>query len=117
MHIVLIDPSPLARHIVQRLLERRGHTVCTYSHPLAALRSLWQRPPDALIVDVQLPQLDGYALTQLLRAKDPFQTLPIIGLTTRDGMLDRVKGRLAGMNAYLTKPFDPRDLLVTLANL
>src|SRR5260370_13276558 len=72
--VVIIDDSSTACVIVRRLLEREWYAVETYQQPLSALSALWQHadtPPAALILDVQLPQLDGYALTQLILTKAP----------------------------------------------
>ena len=119
--IVMIDDSPTACAIVRRLLEREWWVVETYLRPLPALTSLWQQastPPAALILDVALPhpQPDGYMITHLIRQQAPkdLRSVPIIGLSACDGVIDRIKGRLVGMNAYLTKPFDPAELLATI---
>jgi twitching motility two-component system response regulator PilG len=119
--IVVIDDSPTVCAIV-RLLLRDRWTVETYLRPFPALQDLWRQaetPPAAVILDVELPQLDGFAIACLLRqeAPAPLCSVPIIGISVRDGVLDRVKGRVAGMNAYLTKPFDPADLLHLLSTL
>lgn len=120
--ILVVDDSPTACSIVRRVLEREWWVVETYLQPLLALQMLWQRaddPPAALILDIQLPHLDGYQITQMVRnsAPKPLRLVPIIGLSARDRLLDRVKGRVAGMDAYLTKPFDPADLLQQLSTL
>lgn len=119
--IVVIDDSPTAC-VIFRLLLRDQWTVETYLRPLPALQDLWRQaatPPAAVILDVELPQLDGYAIASLLRqeAPAPLRSVPLIGISVRDGVLDRVKGHVAGMNAYLTKPFDPADLRHLLSTL
>lgn len=120
-HLVLIDDSPTTCTIIRRVFEREWWFVETYQRPLAALQDLWQRaatPPNALILDIQLPQVDGYTIAHLLRTEAPLplRNVPIIGLSARDGFLDRVKGRLVKMDAYLTKPFDPQELLHLLTS-
>ncbi len=119
--IVVIAASPTACAVVRRLLEREWWVVETYLRPLPALTSLWQQastPPAALILDVDLPHphLDGYTITHLIRQQAPegLRSVPIIGLSACDGVIDRIKGRLVGMDAYLTKPFDPAELLLAL---
>ncbi len=114
--LVVIDDSPTACSVLRRILEREWWTVETYQRPLPALQALWKGAdaPTALILEIGLPQMDGYQIAQMIREKAPtaaLRTLPIIGLSVRDGMLNRVKGYLVGMNAYLIKPFDPAELL------
>lgn len=118
--IVVVDDSPTVCSIVRRLLEREWWEVETYLHPLEALQALWQRtdnPPTAVILDIELPQVDGYEIAHLIRTRAPecLRSVPILGLSARDGTLDRVKGRVVGMDAYLAKPFDASELLSLLA--
>ncbi|SRR5581483_5077764 len=119
--VVVIDDSPTTCAVIRRVLEREWWVVETYLRPLPALQALWQadRPPCALILDIGLPQLDGYQVAHQVRTKAPatLRPLPIIGLSGRDGTLDRLKGRLVGMDAYLVKPFDPTELLALLSRL
>lgn len=116
--LMVLDDSPTTCSILRRLLEREEWVVETYLRPLPAMQALWQAetPPSALILDIGLPNLDGYQVAQLVRTKAPahLRALPIIGLSIRDGVMDRVKARLAGMNDYVTKPFDPEELLALL---
>ncbi len=117
--IVVLDDSLTVCTFVRRILEREWYKVETYLQPLAALQALWQQagaPPAAIVLDIQLPHLDGYEITRMLRTTAPetLRTVPIIALTARDGVLDRTKGKLLGMNAYLTKPFEPTELLAVL---
>lgn len=114
--VMVIDDSPTACFVIGCVFARAWIPVETYVRPLPALKELWdptRLPPVALILDVELPQLDGYQIAQLIRAKAPpnVRRLPIVGLSARDGALDRVKAHLVGMNAYLTKPFDPAELV------
>lgn len=118
--IVVVDDSPTACAIVRRVLEREWWTVTTYLRPLEALRALWQgadNPPAAVILDIELPQMDGYEVAHLIRTRAPesLRSVPILGLSAGDSIMDRVKGRVVGMDAYLAKPFDPSELLHLLA--
>ncbi len=118
--IVVIDNSPTACFVIRRILEQEWWVVETYQRPLSALQALWSQaetPPTAVMLDIELPQLDGYRIAQLLRTKAPLplRSVPIIGLSAHDGVLDRMKGQLVGMDAYLSKPFDPSELYHVLA--
>ena len=116
--LVILDDSLTVCALLRRLLEREWWVVETYLRPLPAMKALWQAetPPSALLLDIGLPNLDGYQVAQLIRSKAPelLRSLPIIGLSARDGVMDRVKARLAGMNGYVTKPFDPDQLIALL---
>ena len=114
--IVVIDDSPTVCALLRRVFERECCVVEAYLQPLPALQALWQQadtPPAVLILDIQLPQIDGYAFAHVIRTKAPLalRSVPIIGLSACDGITDRLKGRLVGMDAYLAKPFDPDELL------
>ena len=111
--VLLIDDSPTVRKIIEVALRRAGYEVTAYEDPEEALGALkrGEIPAPALaIVDVGLPKLDGYDVIRLLRASPQFQQLPVIVVSARDGILDRIKARLVGANAYLVKPFKERDL-------
>lgn len=111
--VLLIDDSPTVRKIIEVALRRAGYEVTAYEDPVEALGALvrGEVPAPALaIVDVGLPRLDGYDVIRQVRAHPQFQHLPIIVISARDGILDRIKARLVGANAYLVKPFKERDL-------
>ena len=111
--VLLIDDSPTVRKIIEVTLRRVGYEVTAYADPVEALGALkrGEIPAPALaIVDVGLPKLDGYDVIRLLRASPQFQHLPIIVVSARDGILDRIKARLVGANEYLVKPIKMQDL-------
>ena len=121
-HIVLIDDSPTVCLLIHRLLERVWWRVDSYQKPLEALSALWQHaetPPDAVLLDIHLPQMDGYTVAQLLRtqAPQPLRSVPIIGFSAcfaATRLLDRARGRQAGIETYLVKPFREAELLAVL---
>lgn len=72
------------------------------------------RIPDLIIVDLGLPRLDGYEIIRLLRARPALADTVLLILSARDGILDRIKGRLVGAHAYLTKPFKTHEILTAV---
>lgn len=112
--VVIIDDSPTVCKILETCLHREGHQAISYLKPFQALRELLRGEiarPDVLFVDIALPQMDGYEVIKRLRAKPEFKTIPIIAISGRDGVLDRLKARLAGANEYVTKPFKTRHIV------
>jgi DNA-binding response OmpR family regulator len=116
--ILVIDDSLVIRRILESSLTRVGLRVFSFSDGMTALRALTQQAvplPDLLLLDVGLPTLDGYALTRRFRATRQFATLPIILLSGHTGLVDHLRGRLAGASTYLNKPFRPADVLAAIA--
>ncbi len=67
--------------------------------------------PDLILLDIMLPRMDGYNICRIIRDKMEFRHIPIIMLSGKDGIFDKLKGRLAGSSEYLTKPFDSVELV------
>jgi DNA-binding response OmpR family regulator len=103
-----VDDDPDVRDAVETALELEGHSVATASDGLAALKRLGQVEFDAVILDVLMPNLDGFEVCRRLRARS---AVPIIMLTARDEEPDRVAGLEIGADDYVPKPFSPRELL------
>jgi twitching motility two-component system response regulator PilG len=115
--ILVIDDSLVVRRILENSLSRAGLRVVSFADGLAALDALNKKTmplPDMLLLDVGLPKLSGYDLARLFRKTPPFASLPIIMLSGHDGLIDKLRGRLVGASAYLTKPFRPAELLAAI---
>lgn len=116
-YIVVIDDSPTIRKIIEMALCRVGYQVMSFHDGFEVLKWFAQqgaRVPDLLVVDVELPKVDGYEVIQRLRANPKLAHTQCIILSQRDGVLDKVKGRLVGARAYITKPFSIQELLATV---
>jgi DNA-binding response OmpR family regulator len=112
--VVIIDDSATVRKIVEVSLRRIGIACLGYTDGVEALRELAKHKeivPDLVLLDIGLPKMDGYRVAQLLRARPAYQETVIVMLSGRDGMLDRLKGRLSGARTYLAKPFKTQELL------
>ncbi len=106
--IMVIDDSDTVRKILQTCLGREGFPVVVFPDGVEAMKWLTQpdsRIPNLIILDIGLPKLDGYEVAKQLKAKPQFKDTIIIMLSRRDGMIDRLKGRLVGAREYFTKPF------------
>ena len=70
--------------------------------------------PDLILLDIILPKMDGYKILSIIKENPEFKQIPVIMLTSKDGIINKVKGKVAGSTAYLTKPFDPTQLVATI---
>jgi two-component system, chemotaxis family, response regulator PixG len=109
--IVCIDDSPTVLQAINSFLDDSAFTVVMINDPVKALMQVVRSKPDLILLDVGMPNLDGYELCRLLRRHPTFKSTPIIMVTGHTGFLDRAKAKLVGSSGYLTKPFTQSDLL------
>ncbi len=115
MRILVVDDDRAVRDSIRRSLEFNGYTVEVATDGVDALARTPQVQPDAIVMDVMMPRLDGLETTRALR--NAGNDVPIIVLTARDAVTDRVDGLDAGADDYLTKPFALEELLARLRAL
>jgi DNA-binding NarL/FixJ family response regulator len=115
--LLLVDDEPGLREAVQAYLEDSGYTVHTASNAREGWEVLQQTLPDLVISDIMMPQVDGYQFLKQLREDPRFAALPVVFLTARGMTSDRIQGYKAGCDAYISKPFDPDELVVVVNNL
>jgi two-component system response regulator MprA len=115
MRVLVVDDDPAVRDSLARTLRFEGHEVETADDGRAALAAVRGREPDAVILDVSMPVLDGLQTCQQLRADGVL--VPVLMLTARDSVGDRVAGLDAGADDYLSKPFALQELLARLRAL
>ncbi len=113
--VLVVDDDRSVRESLRRSLEFNGYQVALANDGAEALASIAGRAPDALVIDVMMPRLDGIEATRALRTAG--NDLPILVLTARDSVGDRVEGLDAGADDYLTKPFALEELLARLRAL
>src|SRR5579884_2542181 len=109
--VMIIDDSLTVRKIMETSLKREGFESVSYSDGIEALKEPGGRIPDLVILDIGLPKMNGYEIARRLRTKQQYNNTVIIMLTGRDGVLDRLKGRLAGAKDYITKPFRTQEVM------
>jgi len=112
--VLVVDDSPTVRKIVQMTLQRENITVIAASDGLGALAAVVDYQPDLILLDIILPHMDGYSICQIIRKKPESHNTPILMLSSRDKLFDRMRGKLVGANDYLTKPFDATELVATV---
>lgn len=118
--VMVIDHSMTVRKILEVTFERAGWPVRTFADGVQAMRALEQEEvpvPEALVIDVGLPKLNGYAVARAFRRQPTCRQCIILFLSGQDGVFDRLRRRLAGGHASLTKPFQPAEVLHILETL
>ncbi|NEN88636.1 MAG: response regulator transcription factor [Okeania sp. SIO3H1] len=115
--ILLVDDEPGLREAVQAYLEDSGFNVDVASNANEGWDILQSYLPDLVITDIMMPQIDGYQFLQKLREDPRFKALPVVFLTAKGMTTDRIQGYQAGCDAYLSKPFDPEELVAIVENL
>ncbi len=112
--ILVIDDSPTIRKILEVTHRRQGFSLQTFADGVEALRWLQSHPtmiPSLVYLDICMPRLDGYEVAHHLHSRPHFSAVPIVMLSGKDGVLDRLKGRLVGATGYITKPFRSEEIL------
>jgi twitching motility two-component system response regulator PilG len=112
--VMIIDDSLTVRKIMETTLKREGFASVSYPDGIEALRALNEHRhpvPDLVILDIGLPKMDGYEVARHLKTKQQFGNTTIVMLSKRDGVIDRLKGRLVGAKDYITKPFRTQDVM------
>ena len=114
-HLLLVEDNEINQQVAKELLEQAGVTLDIAGNGVQAIAVLEERTYDAVLMDVQMPVMDGYEATRRIRGDGRFKELPIIGMTANAMSGDREQGLLAGMNDYVTKPINPGQVFATLA--
>ncbi|NJM85566.1 MAG: response regulator [Leptolyngbyaceae cyanobacterium RM2_2_21] len=109
--VACIDDSPTVLNAIESFLDDKAFRVLRIENPVSALMQIIRNKPELILLDVTMPNLDGYELCSLLRRHPLFRQTPIIMVTGNTGLIDRAKAKLVGASGYLTKPFTQPDLL------
>jgi DNA-binding response OmpR family regulator len=112
--VLVVDDEPDIRKLVAHLLRRAGHEVVEADNGRSALRSLHASPPDLVLLDVSMPELDGWQTLERIR---DLSDVPVLMLTARGHELERVRGLKAGADDYVVKPFGRQELLARVQAL
>ena len=112
--VLVVDDSPTVRKIVPITLQRVHIRVFTAGDGLSALAAVSDTQPDLILLDIMLPRMDGYNICHLVRNNPEYRDMPIIMLSGKDGIFDKMRGKLAGSTEYMTKPFDSTELVQTV---
>jgi twitching motility two-component system response regulator PilG len=112
--VVVIDDSKTIRRTAETLLKKAGCEVITATDGFESLSRVMEAKPDIIFVDIMMPRLDGYQTCALIKNNPGFKKIPIVMLSSKDGLFERARGRIVGAEHYMTKPFTREELLNTI---
>ena len=115
IRVLVIDDSNTIRRSAELFLRQGGCVVKLAEDGFDALAKVIDYQPDIIFVDILMPRLDGYQTCALIKKHPKYSATPVIMLSSKDGLFDRVRGRLVGSDQYLTKPFTKEGLLKAVA--
>ena len=115
--LLVVDDEPNLLRAVAVTLRAEGYDVTTARSGAEALVRVAESLPDLIVSDVRMPGFDGFQLARQLRSSSRTELVPIVFLTAKDEVADRVAGFRSGVDAYLTKPFEPDELLAVVAGI
>ncbi|WP_446009192.1 response regulator [Candidatus Electrothrix sp.] len=109
--ILVVEDSPTTRKVIKMTLTSSDFRVIEAADGVEALSRLNEERPDLVLLDIMLPKIDGYRVLSILKKNNDTKDIPVIMLTSKNRIIDKVKGRLSAASAYLTKPFKPAELI------
>jgi twitching motility two-component system response regulator PilG len=112
--VLLVDDSSTIRKSAAIFLQQEGHEVALAEDGFDALAYLSDHLPDVIFCDISMPRLDGYQTCGIIKSNPKFSLVPVIMLSSRDGIFDIAKGQVVGAEHYLAKPFTKNQLLEVL---
>jgi len=113
--ILVIDDDEKLNDLLQNYFVRFGFRTLTSTHPANGLKLIEEHSPDLVVLDIMLPEMDGFEICRRIREAN--KNLPVIMLTARGDVTDRVVGLELGADDYLSKPFDPRELVARIQSV
>ncbi len=114
--VLVIDDSNTIRRSAELFLRQAGYEVILAKDGFDALSKITDYEPQVIFVDIMMPRLDGYQTCALIKQNPRLKSTPVIMLSSKDGVFDRARGRLAGSDRYLTKPFTKEALIEAVSD-
>ncbi len=111
LKVLVIDDSNTIRRSAEIFLGQGGHEVVLAEDGFDALAKVNDHAPDLIFCDILMPRLDGYQTCAIIKRNAKFAHVPVIMLSSKDGLFDKARGRMVGSEDYLTKPFTKEQLL------
>lgn len=115
LKVMVIDDSNTIRRSAEIFLGQAGCTVVLAENGFDALSKIADHKPNLVLCDIVMPRLDGYQTCALIKKNPRFSAIPVVMLSSKDGLFDRARGRMVGSEEYLTKPFTKDSLLRNVA--
>ena len=114
--VLVIDDSNTIRRSAELFLRQAGYEVILAEDGFDALSKITDYEPQVIFVDIMMPRLDGYQTCALIKQNPRLKSTPVIMLSSKDGVFDRARGRLAGSDRYLTKPFTQEGVIEAVSD-
>jgi len=111
LRVLVVDDSATIRRSAETMLTNEGCEVITAENGFEALSKITRHRPNLIFVDIMMPRLDGYQTCAIIKNNVEFRDIPVVMLTSKDGLFDMARGRVVGSDQYLTKPFTREELL------
>ncbi|MDY0012069.1 MAG: twitching motility response regulator PilG [Rhodocyclaceae bacterium] len=115
LKVMVIDDSNTIRRSAEIFLAQAGCQVLLAEDGFDALAKIADHHPDVIFVDIMMPRLDGYQTCALIKKNPRLKAIPVIMLSSKDGLFDRARGKMVGSDEYLTKPFTKDSLIKAVA--
>jgi len=115
--IMVVDDSVTVRKVTSRLLERQGMDVIVAKDGVEAIALLAERRPDVMLLDIEMPRMDGFEVARQVRHDERLKDLPIVMISSRTGEKHQEHAADLGVNSFLGKPFQENELLATIDRL
>ena len=116
-HILIVDDEPHIRRILGFLLDQRGYVTSQAADGVEAVEVARRERPDLILLDLMMPRMDGFEVCEALRSDFVTSQIPVIMLTAKGEVSDKVRGLEGGANDYLTKPYDNKELIARVQNM
>jgi CheY-like chemotaxis protein len=116
-HILVVDDSPSVRRVVGNMLKQHGWEVQMARDGVEALDLISRQTPAAVLLDIEMPRMDGYELIATVRAQEQYRTLPMVVLTSRAATKHQQRAIQLGASSYVIKPYQDEELINTLNTL
>ena len=109
--VLVVDDSTTIRRTAESMLGKEGYAVETATDGFQALAKIVEFKPDIIFLDIMMPRLDGYQVCSIVKSNPEYKHIPVLLLTSKDSIFDQAKGRIAGSEYFMTKPFSRDELL------
>ncbi|KQP20580.1 PleD family two-component system response regulator [Pseudorhodoferax sp. Leaf267] len=111
LRVMVVDDSNTIRRSAEIFLKQGGHEVLLAEDGFDALAKIDEHQPQMIFCDILMPKLDGYQTCSIIKRNQRFASIPVVMLSSKDGVFDKARGRMVGSHDYLTKPFTKDQLL------
>lgn len=109
--VLVVEDSNTQRRVICKILSENGYLVREASDGYKALELLEEEKPDLILLDIIMPGIDGYKVMSAIQEQEHMKTVPIFMLTSKDTLIDKMRGKISGANEYLTKPYNSEELM------